>query len=118
MKYWLISDTYFNHTKLEEWGGRSGDWQDRMKKGMMQIPSEDTLIHLGDVCIGNDAEVHTFFQSLKCKKILIRGNHDNKSVAWYLEHGWDFVNDGFWIEFMGRMILLSHRPMHPDMWCF
>lgn len=114
MRYWLISDTHFNHSKLEEWGDRSGNWQERMKRGMMNIPEEDTLIHLGDICIGNDTEVHAFFQLLKCKKILVRGNHDKKSAQWYSEHGWDFVCDGLELIFEGHYLHLTHRPARPQ----
>ncbi len=114
MKYHLISDTHFNHTKLEEWGGRSGDWQEKMKKGMMKIPAGDTLIHLGDVCIGNDTEVHAFFELLPCTKILVLGNHDKKSKQWYTEHGWDFVCDGIEIIFQGHYLHLTHRPARPQ----
>lgn len=120
MNYWLISDTHFNHTKLEEWGGRSGDWQEQIYKGLREIPKGDTLIHLGDICIGNDIECHEqFMLSLGCDQVvLVRGNHDKKSATWYLEHGWDFVCDGMHLDYMGHMLLLTHRPMHPDMWRF
>ncbi len=110
MNYHLISDTHFNHTKLEEWGGRSGKWQEELWKGLEAIPAEDTLIHLGDICIGNDEEIHKRMADLKCRKILVRGNHDKKSIAWYEEHGWDFVCDGFTMIFHGYYIYFSHRP--------
>ena len=85
MNHWLISDTHFNHTKLEQWGGRSGSWQENLWKGMESIPCEDVLIHLGDICIGNDEEIHSRISALSCKKILVRGNHDKKSISWYYE---------------------------------
>lgn len=123
MNYWLISDTHFNHAKLDSWGGREGDWQEKILKGIMQIPDGDTLIHLGDVCIGNDIEVHENLLFSKAdtrqkpvKHILVRGNHDKKSMSWYNEHGWDFVCDQVGLEFRGVDILLSHRPMPPDTW--
>ncbi len=128
MNYWLISDTHFNHEKLTEWGGRSGDWQEKLWKSIRQIPKGDILIHLGDICIGNDEEIHYQLNEATLrdyvthdddvKKILVRGNHDKKSASWYLEHGWDFVCDGFHLEYMGETLLLTHHPMHPDMWRF
>lgn len=116
MHYWLISDTHFNHTKLEEWGGRSGDWQEQMWKGIYSIPQKDTLIHLGDICIGNDLEIHGQFpnQSLGIKKILVRGNHDKKSLQWYQAHGWDFACDGLEMLFEGHYLHLTHRPARPQ----
>lgn len=119
MKYWLITDTHLNHLKLEEWGGRSGNWQDQIIDGVFRIPKEDTLIHLGDICIGEDAAMNKELTNHgPMQKVLVRGNHDKKSAAWYLEHGWDFVCDGLHLEYMGHMLLLTHRPMHPDMWRF
>lgn len=118
MNYWLVSDTHFNHLKLEGWGGRSGSWQTQLYEGMSRIPEGDVLIHLGDICIGGDVEVHE--QIVKAtpgiKRILVRGNHDGKSVNWYMEHGWDFVCDQIGLVFHGVDILLSHRPMPPDTW--
>lgn len=129
MNYWIISDTHFNHTKLEEWGCRSGDWQEQILRGLQQIPLHDTLIHLGDVCIGNDVEVHEKLFGISNgnweviyrngvlahkKNILVLGNHDKKSKQWYLTHGWDFVCDGIEMIYMGRYLHLTHRPARPQ----
>lgn len=118
MNYWLISDTHFNHTKLEEWGGRSGKWQEQIWKGIEAIPTGDTLIHLGDICIGNDAEIMHQLNlrtgNRGVKLILVRGNHDKKSHQWYTEHGFDFVCDGLEIVYMGRYLHLTHRPSRPQ----
>lgn len=116
--YWLISDTHFNHSRLEEWGGRNGNWQESLWKGIAAIPAGDVLIHLGDICIGNDIEVHKKWvdNTLNLHTILVRGNHDKKSVNWYIENGFDFVCDQIGLVFHGVDILLSHRPMPPDTW--
>ena len=112
--YWLISDTHFNHLKLEDWGGRSGDWQNQLWSGINAIPEGDILIHLGDVCIGGDEIIHKNLAWHKTfKKILIRGNHDKKSMNWYMEHGWDFVCDGLELLYYGQYLFLSHRPQPP-----
>lgn len=129
MNYWLISDTHFNHSKLDEWGGRIGNWHKKIEDGLERIPSGDVLIHLGDICIGNDAEVFERIFGKKegasfmggaiptdVKRILVRGNHDRKSMSWYIEHGFDFVCDQIGLEFHGVDLLLSHRPMPPDTW--
>lgn len=122
MNYWIVSDTHLNHTKLEEWGGRSGDWQEQIKKGISSIPEGDTLIHLGDICIGDDANVHNvLFGPLGIgiakhlrNVILVRGNHDKKGIAWYEEHGWDFVCDGLELIYQGHYLHLTHRPARPQ----
>lgn len=124
MNYWLISDTHFNHTRLEEWGGRSGDWQEQLWSGIEAIPSGDTLIHLGDICIGNDEEIHDRIikaglreygeePERNVRQILVRGNHDNKSLSWYNER-WDFVCDGLELLYNGHYLHLTHRPARPQ----
>lgn len=118
MNYWLISDTHFNHERLTEWGGRSGDWQDQFYKGLSGLEtSGDVLIHLGDVCIGNDEEVHRQMMMQipsYIKKILVLGNHDKKSKQWYSQHGWDFVCDGLEMVYNGHYLHLTHRPARPQ----
>lgn len=116
MNYWLISDTHFNHTKLEEWGGRSGDWQKQLWTGLFDIPGGDVLIHLGDICIGNDSLTHGVLGgiSINVKRILVRGNHDKKSLQWYSEHGWDFVCDGLELIYQGHYLHFTHRPARPQ----
>ncbi len=121
MNYWLISDTHFNHTKLEDWGGRSGNWQEKLWAGIRAIPAGDTLIHLGDLNISGDAAVHEQLfgeggAAALLNAVLVRGNHDHKSLNWYTEHGWDFVCDQIGLVHQGVDILLSHRPMPPDTW--
>lgn len=119
MNYHLISDTHFNHLKLEEWGDRSGNWQEKLWNNINKIPAGDVLIHLGDICIGEDHEIHSKFQAMTghIKKILVLGNHDKKSKQWYMEHGWDFVCDSFELIYMGHYLFFSHRPS-PHMWHF
>lgn len=111
MNYWILSDTHFNHTKLQDWGGRTGDWQQKMWDGITAIPAGDILLHLGDICIGNDQEIHADLRTnASCDLILVRGNHDKKSASWYYDHGWDFVCDGFELIFQGHYLHFTHRP--------
>lgn len=109
-KTYITSDTHFNHAKMLEFG-RPPDYEQRIVKGLSVIDSKDTLIHLGDICIGEDEMVHQkFIQPIPGRKILVVGNHDRKSYNWYLEHGWDFVCDMFYWKAFGKHILFSHTP--------
>jgi calcineurin-like phosphoesterase family protein len=119
MSYWLISDTHFNHKKIEEFGQRSGTWETQLYEGISHIPGGDTLVHLGDVSIGQEAEAHKQLKDAcgrgenRVRMVLVRGNHDNRTLGWYLEHGWDFVCDSLSLSYMGEKILMSHRPVKP-----
>jgi len=115
MNYWLISDTHFGHTNLDKWGQRSGNWQEQLWAGIASIPDGDTLIHLGDICMGDDEDVHVKLDSVTShlkSRVLVRGNHDKKSFTWYNKY-WDFVCDGLDLVYMGRYLHLTHRPAQP-----
>lgn len=112
-KIWVITDTHFNHEKIKQWG-RPDDYETQIAKSLNALTENDVLIHLGDICIGKDEEMHQkYIVPLKCKKWLMKGNHDNKSYTWYLEHGWDFVAENIEFIFQGKKIVFSHKPL-PD----
>jgi calcineurin-like phosphoesterase family protein len=112
IKYWLISDTHFGHEAMKEYCDRPEGFEKLIFKGLERIKPDDILIHLGDICIGNDEEWHDKLKEQTCfKKILVKGNHDKKSNSWYLNHGWDFVCDQFKDELYGKKICFSHKPV-------
>ena len=111
MKIWLISDTHFNHKKLLEYEDRPKDYEEKIFKGLMSIPENEMLIHLGDISMGKDEEMmEKYIAPLKCKKTLVLGNHDKKSIDWYLERGFDSVCYRMIIKAFGFEILFSHKP--------
>ena len=116
-KDYLISDTHFGHTKMIEYCGRPEGFEEILLKEIAKLDPTDTLIHLGDVCIGNDEEWHARLEECECCKILVRGNHDKKSNKWYYEHGWTFVCRQFKDKFFGKNILFSHAPKAIDSEC-
>ncbi len=120
MKIWLITDTHFNHVnKMIEYCNRPPDYEERIDNGLKMLCSGNNfdektiLIHLGDIAIGKDKESteRIVKNTPSIERILIRGNHDKKSSSWYIEHGWDFVCESVNLGFMGKNILLSHKPM-------
>ena len=116
MNYWITTDTHFGHDKLMEYLNRPKGFEDLiLRRHQNTIKQGDVLIHLGDICIGNDKHWHAQF--MKClpsvKRWLIRGNHDKKTNHWYLNHGWDFVATTIQMRVYGLDILFSHIPQ-PD----
>jgi calcineurin-like phosphoesterase family protein len=72
------------------------------------VQPNDIVIHLGDFALHKESDkVKETCNQLKGRKVLVRGNHDRKSISWYLNNGFDFVCDSFVI---GR-IIFTHRPM-------
>jgi calcineurin-like phosphoesterase family protein len=95
-----------------EWCGRPADYEQQLFENMMRIPANDVLIHLGDINIGKDEEMHTrYIKPLQCKKWLAKGNHDRKSYSWYMEHGWDAISEEFKLEFFGKRLVFTHIPI-------
>lgn len=112
MKYHLITDTHFSHARILEI--RPANYEEQIIRSLQEIPTEDVLIHLGDICIGNDIEVHEkIISPLRCRKILVKGNHDNKSHTWYMNHGWDFACDKIEMKYGGENLVFTHIPVHP-----
>ena len=116
MKVYVMTDSHLGHTKLLNYGDRPEGYEKLIYKGIHETPVEsDLLIHLGDVCIGDDWEHHTnlliHLRSRFKKNILVRGNHDNKSDNWYYGMGWDFVCSSFTAKMFGKKLLFTHIPL-------
>ena len=123
----IMSDLHFNHAILMNIGkaSRPTDYEKRLKHSLSTIKASDTLVVLGDICIGKDAEMHRrYIMPLKCRKVLVLGNHDGKSKARYNSHWRDETHDVLlvtddlglpenrWLYILGgRNILLSHQPI-------
>ena len=118
MKYIITTDTHFGHEKIvTTFAEREKGFELKQLRAIEDAGINNkgaTLIHLGDICIGKDEHWH---EELKrhtlqyARKILVRGNHDNKSYNWYYEHGWDFVCETMRMRFMGKELLFSHMPI-------
>lgn len=114
-KIWIISDTHFNHQAMIEYCNRPLNFEKRIYTQLCLLDKEDILIHLGDICLGKDQDMHDkYISNIPCKKILVRGNHDHKSNTWYLNNGWTFICKTFRDKYFGKKILFSHKPMIDD----
>ena len=111
MNIWLTTDTHFGHKRLIE-RGRPEDFEARIWRGLKLVSASDILIHLGDVSLGNDREHHERLvnEVTAKRKWLIKGNHDDRSNAWYMDRGWDMVCDQLTYTFEGKRIVFSHCP--------
>jgi calcineurin-like phosphoesterase family protein len=115
VKIWITTDTHFSHEKLIEFG-RPEDFECRIKNGLRRnVKPEDLLIHLGDICVGDDEENSRWFkEELGCRTILVKGNHDRKTNNWYMHNGWDMVVDRMQFELYGKKIAFTHIPLKWD----
>jgi calcineurin-like phosphoesterase family protein len=114
MNYWITSDTHYGHKMLVDKGYRPKDFEYLINQNLCNVMNpEDVLIHLGDFCIGHDSDWNYKFNRMFnfVKRYICLGNHDSKSISWYLNNGWDFVCESFMLDMFGRKILFSHKPM-------
>lgn len=113
-KYFIISDTHFWHPLMLELGIRSEWFEHKIFHQLFQLPEDAIIIHLGDVCIGNDKKRHTLLSNVPQKKILVRWNHDRKSNTRYYNNWWDFVCDSFTLKYANYDVLFTHRQTLTD----
>lgn len=112
IRIWVITDTHFGHEDLTKDNLRPQGFSEKILNniGRILMPS-DILIHLGDVSFNDDDLWNERLSYIDCKRWLIRGNHDKRSLSWYLKHGWHWVGDSMSLNAFGKNILLSHTPM-------
>ncbi|MFW6219610.1 MAG: metallophosphoesterase [bacterium] len=106
MNYWIITDTHFGNHLLRPEG-----YENKILSFIKTIDKDDILIHLGDFCWDEDSKwVREFCNTSECKKWFLMGNHDKKSMSWYLQHGFDFVAETITLNLYGHKIMFSHIP--------
>lgn len=107
---WVITDTHFDHFNMVKTCGRPENFTAIICDNWRRMVSpQDTIIHLGDCAWGQKAMERLV--RLPGHKILVRGNHDTRSIPYYMNIGWDFACDSFTIRMEGVTILFSHAPV-------
>ena len=111
MKYYIVGDTHFGHENIKKYCDRPDNYNELIIDNWKKIiTNEDVVIHLGDVCFGRHNYWHNIIKSLPGRfKILCLGNHDHKSINWYLNNGWNFACTRFAFDYLGKEILFSHE---------
>ena len=119
MNYHIISDTHLGHNKLVKDGMRPEGFEDKILNNVSRLNEDDIFICLGDVAFYKESYWHDHILNFcKCKrKWLVLGNHDKKSISWYLDRGWDFVGSKIVLDIYGYNILLTHIPIDESCNC-
>jgi calcineurin-like phosphoesterase family protein len=112
---YFISDLHFNHKNILNFAGDYREGSSSEEHDHILIAKWNTLINkkdlvyvLGDIVMGKPDNLD-ILSELNGRKILIRGNHDDRfSTKEYLEHFEEVYGilkyKGYW---------LTHCPMHP-----
>ena len=110
MNYY-ISDLHLFHANCTQFDNRPfvdlDDMHETMRsKWNRKITNDDIVYILGDIsCHGNDESLIAYISTLKGRKILIRGNHDDISDYRYLQLFEDSVDD------QPHDLVLCHYPV-------
>lgn len=77
------------------------------------VKCEDTVIHVGDFCLGKRDRVRYWTEHLRGKKLFVKGNHDHSKKT-FRDAGWEIIQtdpDGTATLTMdGATFIVSHRP--------
>ena len=112
MQVFVISDTHWGHSALsDKFKERPTDFEVRISQNWQRmIKTDDLVIHLGDVLFGNRSDWSSILTSLPGRKILVMGNHDKRTISWYMANGFEFCCESFHWQMYGLNILFSHKP--------
>lgn len=115
---YLLADPHFYHQNLVEWGIRKSGYEEQLWAGLKSMSPNSMLVCLGDVTLSDDVYIHSRLNE-ECpaqQRVLIIGNHDSRSIWWYLRHGWSHATYGMLLERFGLKILFTHRPVDLPDW--
>lgn len=110
---WIISDTHWNHEKIVAFTNRPAEHNELMQENWRDLVRHgDTVLHLGDVAMGQREAWAKMPGWLPGKVLLIPGNHDYKDRVKYMQErwGWYVLWGGLQFEYKGWLITFSHYP--------
>jgi calcineurin-like phosphoesterase family protein len=114
---WVTSDHHFFHENIIKYENRPFSSIDEMHKVLIErwncvVGPDDTVYHLGDVGLARFDRLKPVLNQLNGHKILIAGNHDERSKGWWSRAGFITVKKSH--EFQPG-VLLTHWPTQvPD----
>lgn len=109
----FISDYHINHDNIIVYANRPFSNVVEMNATLCRnwnntVTDDDVVFFVGDFMMGNPIFCDPILNRLKGNKILIRGNHDSKSVA--EASGWHKVLKEFEFKYEKYLFKLKHHP--------
>ncbi|MFC6322967.1 metallophosphoesterase [Companilactobacillus baiquanensis] len=125
---YFISDTHFYHYQLLEpndFAPRHFDNVEMMNQAMIdawnkRVDEDDTVYHLGDISMRpqdypTNEETYDILKQLKGHMVLIKGNHDYRSLFKFLDKHNQIMSDGkpkFKFEDVGALLKFDHNQFY------
>lgn len=123
---WITSDHHWGHDNIVGFQGRpEGSEALMVERWKAVVGPDDLVLHLGDlVCYEfrrTEPAEHwqSLLLSLPGQKIMLRGNHDKHTAAWYEAAGFRVLGRGdkpFRCHRLEVPIAFSHEPVEDDGW--
>ena len=116
MKNFYIADCHFGHKNVIKFDNRPFCSVEEMDQTMIDnwnnaVCKDDTVYILGDFCWNGENRWIEILNQLNGKKVLIRGNHDLKTMSQQLRNKFQDIKDYKEVRDNGKRVLLSHYPM-------
>ncbi len=103
---WVISDTHLGHSAIQAHCRRPAGVDAIITKNCKRlIGPDDLVIHIGDVAFGF-FDLKAWLADQPGKWILVRGNHDSRSLSRYMTDGFVFACDAL---VLGG-VYFTHKP--------
>lgn len=109
-RVYVIGDTHFGHRKVVEfrpWATVEEHDRELVERWNATVRKDDTVWHLGDVCLGGRDKL-AIMASLNGRKKLVLGNHDVYPLECYTPHFSKVFGAAEWGD-----CILTHVPVHP-----
>lgn len=128
----VTSDHHFGHERIIELADRPFGSVDQMHQRLISewnrvVGPDDTVLHLGDLALGNRVESIGITATLNGRKLLVPGNHDTISTVYHCSEqhkqqtrdllaatGWQVLEQTLIGERRGRALSASHFPYTGD----
>ena len=112
-KVFLTADTHFGHTNIIKYENRPFMTVELMDATMIKnwnkvVSNDDLVLHCGDVSFYNKEKTTEIISQLNGKKVLVKGNHDQRNNQWWLDVGFDEVSNYPFVY--KEWFVIQHEP--------
>lgn len=116
-RIFFTSDIHFGHTNIIQYCKRPFESVSHMNNSIIErwnsvVGGLDLVYVLGDVCMGPLEETVRLVSRLHGRKVLIKGNHDDRSVKMLeFSRQWESIHDYLELSVGKQLIVMSHYPL-------
>lgn len=115
LKIFITGDTHFYHKNVIKYDGRPFIDAEEMNEILISnwnsvVDKDDMIIHVGDFCWTGTNIMRDLLAKLNGIKVLLRGNHDKKSMNVYESAGFYCCENHLFIKDM----FIGHYPVYKD----